>query len=188
MKPNLWTRVCDDMARVVVIATVLVLLLSGCTSTLIVGGEGERSEKGQLTYREVQDRLRGKTVRVILMSGQEFSGTIGGIANDSVRLWNDHGADWVAIPTHEVRGIEKTDRGGGGLLGFLGGAFGGLLVGGAVGEVLTPHGGDMRGLGVALYAVGGACVGAVGGTIYGVSHGIVNSYQFRGESVVMGTP
>jgi hypothetical protein len=176
------------MIKVVVPVTVLMLSLSGCTSTRIVVGEGEKNNKDQLTYREVQDRLRGKTVRVILMRGQEFSGIIGGISSDSVRLWNGNDADYVAIPTHEVRGIEKTDRAGGGLLGFLGGTVGGLLFGGGMGEVVTPHRGEMRGLGVALYAVGGACVGAVGGTIYGVSHGIVNSYQFRGESVVTGTP
>jgi hypothetical protein len=188
VKRILWTRECEDIVRVVVIAAVLLFLWSGCTSTQMVGGEGERSEKTQLTYSEVQDELRGKTVRVILMNGQQLSGTIGGIASDSVRLWNDYGTEYVAIPTHEVRGVEKTDRGVGGVGGLLAGTFGGFLVGGALGEVLTPQGGDMRGLGVALYAVGGACVGAVAGTVYGVSHGLISFYQFQGESVVTGTP
>lgn len=176
------------MMKVLVIAAVLVCLATGCSSTRMVGGGGDNREKDQLTYQEVQDRLRGKTVRVILVSGEEIHGSVGRIARDSVRLWNDEGADSVVVPTREVRGIEKVDRAGGGLLGFLGGTCGGFLVGAGVGAVSTPHGGDMRGLGVALSALGWGCLGAVGGTIYGVSHGIVNYYEFLGDSVVTGIP
>jgi hypothetical protein len=165
-----------------------VFLLFGCTSTLFVGGDVESHEKSHLTYRQLQDRLRGKVVRVILRDDRPFTGAISEIAGDSVRLWREDGAELLAFATREVGRIEKTDHAGGGLLGFLGGTVGGLLFGGAVGEVATPRGGDMRGLGVALFAVGGGGLGALGGTIYGAFHGIVNCYAFTADTLAVSVP
>jgi hypothetical protein len=68
------------------------------------------------------------------------------------------------------------------------GTAGGLLLGGALGDVTTRRGSDMRGLGVALAALEGAGIGALGGTIYGAFHGIVTHYEFQADTLSAGTP
>ena len=178
----------DTQRKVVLTAALLLLLLSGCTSTRIVGSDVESHEKGRLTYRQLQDRLRGKAVCVVLRDDRKVLGTISEIARDTIRLWSDVGAESLAVSTRDVWRIEKTDHAGGGILGFLGGTIGGFLLGAGIGEIATPRGGDMRALGVALYALGGAGIGVVGGTIYGASHGIVNCYEFKVDSLSTSTP
>jgi hypothetical protein len=188
MKPLFHKGRQEMQMRLVLASAVLLVLLAGCSSTRIVGGDVGNHRKSQLTYRQLQDRLRGKEVCVVLRDDRKFLGTISDVARDSVRLWSGTRAESVALSTREVWRIEKTDHVGGGILGFLGGIFGGLLLGAAIGEVAVPGGGDMRGLGVALYAVEGAGIGAVGGTIYGATHGTVNCYEFEVDSVAAGTP
>ena len=178
----------DIQRRVVLTAALVLLLFSGCTSTRIVGSDVDSHEKGQLTYRQLQDRLRGKAVCVLLRDDRKLLGTISEIARDTVRLWSDAGAESLAVSTRDVWRIEKTDHAGGGISGFLGGTVGGFLLGAGIGEIATPRGGDMRALGVAIFAVGGAGIGVVGGTIYGASHGIVNCYEFKADSLATSTP
>ena len=168
--------------------TVLLLLLSGCASTWIVGQNVQNGENGQLTYRQLQDRLQGKAVCVILKDHRRILGNISEIAPDSVRLCNDASTTFLAVPTLQVWYIEKTDHANGGILGLLGGAAGGLLLGGALGEMLTPRDSELRGVGVGLAAVGGAGLGALGGTIYGAVHGIINRYEFQADTLALGTP
>jgi hypothetical protein len=171
-----------------IVGAVLMLVLSGCTSTRLVTETAPNVDRGRLTHRQVHDRLQGKSVCVVLRTQQKILGAVREIAQDSIRLWSDSGSRYLAFPTREVDCIERTDHVGGGILGFLGGTVGGLLLGGAIGEMSMPHGGDMRGLGVAFAAVGGAGLGAIGGTIYGAVHGIVNRYEFPADTLVVGTP
>jgi hypothetical protein len=178
------------------IAVVVVALLSpGCTSTRIVGSDGASSQHGQLDYREAQNVLRGEKVRVILADGQHVDGSIAGITADSVTIRRESDASLALLATDSVQRMARVDRVGGGLLGFLGGTFGGMLVGVGVGEIATPYSDGWRGLGVAMYGLGGAmyglggaCLGMIAGTAYGASHGVVQVYEFRHDSVHMGTP
>ncbi len=171
------------MIKTVGSAALLLLIISGCTATLSVGGYTEIHERNQLTYSELQDHLCDKSVCVILNDNQKISGTIGGISRDSVRLRSDVSKESVAVATRDVCCIEKTNHVGGGILGFFGGTLGGFLFGLLVGEVVMPRGGDMRGLGVFLIAMGGGGLGLVGGTLFGSIHGLVDRYEFEGDSL-----
>ena len=167
---------------------VLLLAFAGCTSTRFVGGDTSGGSIDQLTYSQLQSRLRGKSVCMTLKDDRRILGIVYVIAADSVHLMEKTSNSSLAIPTYEVSTIEYIHRVDGGILGFLGGAFGGLLLGGVVGDMTAPHGGDMRGLGVAMAAIGGAGLGAIGGTIYGAVHGMVDRFEFEPDSLKTGTP
>jgi len=167
---------------------VLLLVLSGCTSTRLVTETAPDLERGRLTHRQLHERLQGKSVCVILRTQEKILGTVYEIAQDSIRIQSGSAPEYLALPTRQVECIEKIDHVGGGIGGLFGGIAGGLLIGGAIGEMATPHGGDMRGFGVALAAVGGAGLGALVGTIYGAVHGIINRYEFPADTLVGGTP
>ena len=167
---------------------VLLLAFAGCTSTRIVGEDTTGGPKDQLTYSQAQARLSGKSVCVILKDDRKVFASIHSIAGDSVHLLDETSNSSLVVPTREVRTIEYIHRVDGGVLGFLGGAFGGMLLGGAIGDMTVPRGGDMRGLGVVLAAMGGAGLGAIGGTIYGAVHGMVDRFEFEPESSKAGTP
>ena len=171
-----------------IVGVVLLLAFAGCTSTRIVGGDTTGGPKDQLTYSQVQARLRGKSVCVILKDERRVLASVHSIAGDSVHLLDETSNSSLVVPTLEVSSIEYIHRVDGGVLGLLGGAFGGMLLGGAIGEMTVPRGGDMRGLGVAFAAIGGAGLGAIGGTIYGAVHGMVDRFEFEPESLKAGTP
>ena len=167
---------------------VLLLAFAGCTSTRIVGEGTPGGPKNQFTYAQVQDRLRGKSVCVTLKGNRRVLASIHTIAGDSVHLLDEVSNSSLVVSTREVSTIEYIHRVDGGVLGFLGGAFGGMLLGGAIGDMTVPRGGDMRGLGVVFAAIGGGGLGAIGGTIYGAIHGMVDRYEFEPESLKAGTP
>jgi hypothetical protein len=166
---------------------VLAVFLSGCAETRIIGETEQHGARGQLTYKQAHDRLHGKWVKVILRDSQEVRGTIIGIAPDSVRVLDDVESTRRAFAIHQVRWLEKTDHLDGGILGLLGGTVGGFLLGAGVGELTIPRGGDMRGLGIAIFSLGGAGLGALGGTIFGAAHGIVTHYEMA-DTLAAGSP
>lgn len=168
--------------RIATIAVAIGFVLSSCTSTRIVATDAVGSHSDSLSYSEVQKRLCAKPVRVVLVNDHVVSGIVDQVSRDSVRLVDRMNASAVVVPTSTVLRIERVDRIGGVFGGFLAGALGGMILGGAVGASLHPPSGEMHGFGVALCAVGGACLGAVAGTLFGGFHGIVEMYQFRGES------
>ena len=167
---------------------VLLLALAGCTSTRIVGEGAPDGLKGQFTYAQVQNRLRGKSVCVTLKDNRSILASVHTIARDSVHLLDEASNSSLVVPTREVSTIQCVDRVDGGIMGFLGGALSGLLLGGAIGDMTLPRGDGMRGLGVAVAALGGAGLGAIGGTIYGAIHGMVDRFEFEPESLKTGTP
>jgi hypothetical protein len=165
----------------------LVVFLSGCAETRFIGETEQHGARVQLTYKQAHDRLRGKWVKVILRDSGEVRGTIIEIAPDSVRVVVDVESTRRAFAIHQVQWVEKTDHLDGGILGLLGGTVGGFLVGAGVGELTIPRGGDMRGLGIAIFSLGGAGLGALGGTIFGAAHGIVTRYEMA-DTLAAGPP
>jgi hypothetical protein len=161
-------------------AMIFTLLLSGCTATIGVGGNTGSHERKHLTYGELQDRLRDKSVCVILNDNRMIQGTIGGISRDSLRLSGDDDMQPIAFSTSNVCCIEKTNHVKGGILGFLGGTYGGATLGMLVGEIVE---GDFRSPGNSLLTFAGGTLGLVGGTLYGAIHGHVDRYEFEGDSL-----
>jgi len=155
----------------------LAVFLYGCAETRFIGETEQHGARVQFTYKQTHDRLHGKWVKVILRDSQEVQGTIIAIAPDSVCVLDDVESTRRAFAIHQVQWIEKTDHLDGGILGLLGGTVGGFLLGAGVGELTIPRGGDMRGLGIAIFSLGGAGLGALGGTIFGAAHGIVTRYE-----------
>ncbi len=168
------------MIKAVISAALLLLLISGCTATIGVGGYTGSHERKHLTYGELQDHLRDKSVCVILDDNRKIQGTISGISRDSVRLSGDADLQSIALSTRDLCCIEKTNHFAGGILGFLGGTFGGATLGMLVGEIAE---GELRGDGNVLFSVGGLTLGLVGGTLYGAIHGHVDRYEFEGDSL-----
>ncbi len=162
---------------------VAALLLSGCTSTLMVGEDPAGGRGKPLTYQHLHDRLQGKHVRMILRDGRRVPGTVLAIAQDSVRLEADSLEASLVVPTSTVLCIEKIDRTDGAFLGFLGGGLGGMALAGGIASATKSGGGDMSGLGPAFAAIGGGTLGAIGGTLFGAIHGIVTRYEFPVDTV-----
>lgn len=167
-----------------VFALILFILLSGCTATIGVGGYTGSHERKHLTYEALQEKLVDKSVCVILNDNRKIQGTINGISRDSVRLAGDDDMQPTAFSTRDVSCIENANHVLGGILGFLGGTFGGATLGMLVGEFVE---GELRGDGNLLFTVGGGTLGFVGGTLYGAIHGHVDRYEFEGDVVTTST-
>lgn len=172
------------LMKTAVFELILLLLFSGCTATMSVGGYTGSHERKHLTYEELQDHLRDKSVCVILNDNQKIPGKISGISRDSVRLSGDTDMQPIAFSTSDVCCIEKTNHVLGGILGFLFGTFGGATLGMLVGEFVE---GELRGQGNALFAGVGGTLGFVGGTLSGAIHGHVDRYEFEADVVTTST-
>ncbi len=175
------------MIRKVLAAALIVLLSSGCTSTRFISVDAEFHERSRLTYVEAQEHLHGEFVRIILRDNREVFGVVSELRPDSVHFLHEDGVGSLALPTRDVLRLESRNHLSGGILGFLGGLMVGPLVGFAVGGISIPRGGD-RGLGVLLFALAGAGVGILSGTIYGSIRGMVERYEFQAYSVVSYAP
>jgi hypothetical protein len=165
--------------KVLMLALVLVLVLSSCTSTRFVGTNPSKYQKDSINYAEIEKKTAGKSIDVTFRDGHQYACVGISIAADSMRYQLESDQREYVVATRDVRRIVISSYTGGAVAGFMFGAFIGGSLGWGFGR-LTARG-DMSDIDVALSTLAGTCGGAVGGLLYGGIHGDIAIYEISPE-------
>jgi hypothetical protein len=156
------------------LAALGVLCFAGCTTHYAVDCEAAPS-KTFLTCGDVQRKIGGQNVTLILRTGERLDADNVSITPDSITFRENESDRDSTLRTDCISTLETKDRASGGILGFFAGGVAGYLA--AYATVAPSSGGEMGGLaafGRLVYA--GAA--ALGGMTIGILRGYDRDYDF----------
>jgi hypothetical protein len=141
----------------ILFAPVFLAVMGGCVSTHIVD-----ANKTDEWIRPAQDILLGEDVTVRTVDNRAYNGKLILLSPDSVKLRDDEGGALVTENLSNVVFLGEPTNATAPILGCLGGAVVGLLIGGAIGaeEPEASSGGVNT---ISSAAIGGLIGGVVGG-------------------------
>ena len=147
-------------------AALVVILLTGCTTTVKLG-----------SFEEFQKRNGDRTVLVRFKNGEAILGKNSQIETDSLRIIVAVNNSALSAPIRELQSIENVDHVKGAISGFTIGLLGGVFMGLCITSTFDAHvyRADYSLVDGAL--LGGA-MGAAGGAILGAIIGSRTVYQF----------
>jgi hypothetical protein len=161
------------------LATVMLVLISGCAPTLSVTDQTSKTRADQIDFAALQKRIGNGIVRVILRDGTGFSALVGRVSKDSLWYVLPPGVNIESIQVAKVQAFEQKDYLEAGVGGFVLGVFGGGVIGMGIGALAY---GSEGGLGIAMAGGLGMITGSVVGTIYGTDQGIAHRYQIPNDT------
>jgi hypothetical protein len=148
------------------------LLLSGCSSTTIIGPS---NSDGSLSYPLFNLKIRWSQVKVELFNNRSFIAREIHVQDDSTSFLDVRANVWRVVPTHEISSIERNDRDAGHFRGILAGAATGIAAGAIAYSSTNPSGGFEPVVSAGLI-VSGAMLGGVVGNVVGAAIGVSEHY------------
>lgn len=154
------------MQNILKILLIFALLFSSCTRIRSIRYE----ESPESFYSRINNTMKGKTVTVITINGNEFEGTHLTVAHDSIRWVDGENGEQTAFPTDQIQLVR--------IYNHVKGAIGGLGTGLAIGlgsafiymivYAKTNHSSGDNYTGIALLFLG-ASLGVIGGIWGGIA-------------------
>ena len=163
----------------------LPFLFYGCISNYTVVTDDSIKRAGEKTYHQVQEKVGVEQVKIITNDKVTFTADSVHILSDSVSFVNVFNNMNMTLPVSSIKTIIRTLHTDGAIEGFVYGTFLGALAGGLVAELVRNPEGEMSGLVVLIYGIGGGISGAILGTTYGAVRGHLVEYRFIKDSIVV---
>lgn len=147
------------------------LTFSACSTTYPVAPSSSERSDNELTYQDVNNKIKGERVRIELKNGTVYQVPQFQFGNDSSAIVRDGQSTPLIVDNRAISSIRTADH----TLGAFQGLLFGLLGGMAMGVVVTPsprHSESgarywMATLSVAAWSLGGGIVGLIIGTAKG---------------------
>ena len=157
------------------------LLISGCTSVILVDPEEPLDNDRVFNYDQVNTRLIGEATTVTCTTGRTFDCYISEVRRDSTLFYGQLSSTLEAVSTTDVLKMEYRNRGAGAFTGTVVGTLGGIGLG--IGIMLATSDGsaDSR-MGAAVLFVGALAGGAILGGVTGYLQGSTHEYRFKAVS------
>jgi hypothetical protein len=163
--------------RLTTFALIVSLLISGCSSTLVVRENEPLNNDRVFNYDQVNNRLEDVSATIVTRSGTEVAATQAHVAKDSIVYWDTKHVLRCAMATNEIETIYYRDHATGAMTGFFGGLVGGLPVGGLVILLINNHNPE-AGLGKLAFLFYSVIGTALVGVAVGAAAGIPVKFQF----------
>jgi hypothetical protein len=153
------------------------LLISGCTSVVLVDPEEPLDNDRVFNYDQANTRLTGEATRITCKGGRIFDCYLSEVRRDSTVFYGQLSHTREAVRTTDVLKVEYRNRGAGAFTGVVIGTLGGIGVGGIV--IATSDGSADARMGAAVLFVGAIAGGAILGGVVGYLQGSTHEYRFK---------
>jgi hypothetical protein len=167
-----------DLRMTTLLVVGLAIASGGCSSSYTVSSTGKPN--AEYSYREMNEELKGRDVKIKLKDGRDISATEAKISDDSVS-WVDRRTDEASkVSVREINGIVTKSHSIGALEGIGFGLVGGGGLGAIVGQVAVGNDGAWgTGAGAAIGFILGGGAGVIFGFPTGLRIGHSYNYEFR---------